>query len=538
MGVTCAVLFSLNLPVFWLGIEDRCNNNTVSINFASRSPVTVQCAISSKQSRWLVGLAFASCLLAVTILTLVPLSTNDFWLQVAVGRIVWETHSIPDTILFAFTEARDFPFHAHEWAPSVVFYLLYDLCGYQNLIWFKGALGIMLAGLVYLLSYQINRNVPSSLLVTLVTMVAANFRHFVRPEIFGYIFLLILLNLIERYEQTRNLRWLAPLPFLGLVWANFHGSCFIGLVIIGIIGFGILLSELLATLRAGEKINLRSSTIRLAPYALTLLMMAGLMLINPNGASLFLFSWDFAHWEFTKHTFYEWVPTYSARFVGTRAFWAYVGFSTVLLGTVIKGRKNLHAPQLLLLIAFAYLAIERQRHIALFAFVGAYIFAYALKGPCHFALPERTRTLGAATLGIVCSLLAVGFGNLYGASFNHTFSWKLSPQAIGFIEQRHLQGRVFNSLTLGAEIVEKFYPRLTIAIDSRIDAYGEAYFFKYQTALTDEESMLNFIDHYGVNYLIVTFMDYQASIQNMSKLATSGWWPIFNDDKIVILGKR
>ena len=56
--------------------------------------------------------------------------------------------SIPRTILFACTEARDRPFVAHEWLPSTLVSTAYARVGYAGMIVIKCGLALVLFALV------------------------------------------------------------------------------------------------------------------------------------------------------------------------------------------------------------------------------------------------------------------------------------------------------------------------------------------------------------------------------------------------------
>ena len=94
----------------------------------------------------------------ISILTFVPLSQNDFWLQAAIGRIILQTGEIPHTVLFPFTWVRDNAFNAHEWLPSIAFYLLDKTLGYERLLFVQGALGLILFGLCAVLAFRMSRS--------------------------------------------------------------------------------------------------------------------------------------------------------------------------------------------------------------------------------------------------------------------------------------------------------------------------------------------------------------------------------------------
>jgi hypothetical protein len=98
----------------------------------------------------------AAAIVVVALLTFVPLSTNDFWLHAAIGRMIWASGEIPRTALFPFTEASEFPFHAHEWLSSIALYLLDEHLGYDQLLFVKGVLGFALFGLAFRLSHRLS----------------------------------------------------------------------------------------------------------------------------------------------------------------------------------------------------------------------------------------------------------------------------------------------------------------------------------------------------------------------------------------------
>src|SRR5690349_4716902 len=153
-------------------------------------------------------------LLLVTLLTFVPISSNDFWLQVTIGGMIWNDGSIPRTVLFPFTEAKDYPFIAHEWLPSVVVYLLHRALGFDLLVFVKGAIGLLMFALAYRLAERLTRDAVLATLLAVVALVVGNYRHFLRPEIFALVFLLVLLNLLVEYQLTgrrRILLWALPL---------------------------------------------------------------------------------------------------------------------------------------------------------------------------------------------------------------------------------------------------------------------------------------------------------------------------------------
>src|SRR5437016_1606519 len=119
---------------------------------------SAQLAQAPGAQAWLNAGTAAAAIVVVALLCFVPPSTNDFWLQAAVGRLMWTIGEIPRTALFPFTEVRDFPFHAHEWLSSLGFYLLEDRLGHETLIFVQGLLGLSLFALLYRLAHRLTKS--------------------------------------------------------------------------------------------------------------------------------------------------------------------------------------------------------------------------------------------------------------------------------------------------------------------------------------------------------------------------------------------
>lgn len=479
----------------------------------------------------------ATAIVVIVLLTFVPLSSNDFWLQAAIGRIIWTSGEIPRTGLFPFTEASEFPFHAHEWLSSVVLYVLHDRLGYENLLFVKGLLGLALFGLSYRLSHRLTGSFMASLLVSLFAMAVANFRHFLRPELFALLFTVILLNLLVEYQSGQKWRYLLGCGPLALVWANCHASFPVALVIVIIFAAGALAETLLVRPRAalGEQMVAAAAAAR--PYAICFLLMALAMLVNPYGTQLFQFAWDVQNSNFVRSHIYEWMPTLSGPFAGSRGFWAFLAYLVFVAGVAFASWKHLPLAGALLLLVFGYLALRTQRHIAFFSFVSIYPVSVAI-GARASQMQQLPLVRGGMLALLVASAgLLVRYGNMYGGFPNFTESHNFSPLFVEYVETNQLSGNVLNSYSLGAELVYRFYPRLRPAIDSRVDLYGEKYFLDVRGLNSDEQALRQFVDRHRVRYMLFVWPEFNEGIRRMSRLREDGWRIVFADHKLVLLGR-
>ena len=471
-------------------------------------------------------LLLVAALVLVALLTCVPVSSNDFWLQVTIGGMIWNDRAIPRTVLFAFTEAKDYPFIAHEWLPSVVFYLLHKWLGYDALLFVKGAFGLAIFALAYRLAHRLTRDSAIAIVLAIAAVVVGNYRHFLRPELFAIVYLLLLLNLLAESELTGRrlvLAWALPLATL---WANCHGSFPIALVLVALFAAG-------ASIEAWRSAKAVVPAARAAaPYAVLGAAMALAMLINPYGWRLFAFVWQIAHWQVLSDFIIEWRSPFSDPFGGNRAFWAYVIYVACGLALGAAYRRRLSATPVLLFVVFALFATQHQRHIVLFAYVALYSFAATVD-----AAAVRAR-LGRALAPTAAGLLALGvaavirYGNMQGAWPHRIASENFTPPMAEHLAK--LEGNVFNSYTLGAQLIHDYYPRLRPVIDSRIDAYGERYFLYTVHLGVNEQALLDFLRQYDVRYLLLTWSEFNYRIGTMPRVR-QGWRLLFADQKAVLL---
>jgi hypothetical protein len=191
------------------------------------------------------------------------------------------------------------------------------------------------------------------------------------------------------------------------------------------------------------------------------------------------------------------------------------------------------ATELLLLAAFAWLSVDRNRYIVFFALAALYGLA-CLAGP--LAPAGRRAWAAVLALCVAGAGLLFQYGNMAHAYPYSTPSPNFTPPRVEHIEEHRLRGNVVNSYELGAELIHRYYPRLRPSIDSRIDSYGEMYFVLHQDLWRNEAAMLEFIDRYDVRHMLLLHRDF-AQVRSMNGLLARGWRVRFADQKMALLGR-
>ncbi|TSA47964.1 MAG: hypothetical protein D4R46_00320, partial [Chloroflexi bacterium] len=76
---------------------------------------------------------FILLFLGLFLMTLRPIADPDFWWHLRTGQLIVQTHAIPHTDPFSFTNSGK-PWVAHEWLSELLMYVLYRLGSYGLLI--------------------------------------------------------------------------------------------------------------------------------------------------------------------------------------------------------------------------------------------------------------------------------------------------------------------------------------------------------------------------------------------------------------------
>lgn len=160
----------------------------------------------------------------------------DLWWHIKVGENLLATGHWPTTDPFSFT-VPGIPWLAYEWLGDVLFGAVARLAGIRGL----DALLIILGSAVMLALYAYatlrSGNSKAGFLASAILALLATASFNLRPQMLGYLFLILTLIALERFRQGKH-RAVWFLPLLFLVWVNTHGSWVIGLGVIAVFWAG------------------------------------------------------------------------------------------------------------------------------------------------------------------------------------------------------------------------------------------------------------------------------------------------------------
>ena len=149
----------------------------------------------------------------------------DTWFLLSHGRYVLE-NGIPYKEILSMHS--DFNFIMQQWLSSVIFYIIYKVFKELGFYIFYLLINGVITYLIYKLCMVIsNKKIYVSTLVSVISMLILQLNYIeVRPQIFSYIFLLILMIILESFYKDEKSKYIYLLPVVSLFLINFHAAFF------------------------------------------------------------------------------------------------------------------------------------------------------------------------------------------------------------------------------------------------------------------------------------------------------------------------
>lgn len=479
-----------------------------------------------------------------TALDLTPVFNNDVWIQLEVGELIRETGRLPDTVLFSYTEARDNPFTAYEWLPSVLWSLVYDASGYTGWVVLKWLLALAIGAGTGVLAWQVRRSWVLSAALASLCLLALNFRTLLRPELIALLLCLVSLNLLVAFERTGRPAWLLALLPTSLVWANTHGSFLVNLALPGLFALGRLLDDWLAARLDGVPLEIAPIARSWAWLGGATLAMAAVSLVNPFGARLFVHAVSLSSSEFIRESIAEWHPLTHPNFRRMPFMAVHLAFSLALLGAMLGGWRRLRPSLIVLLLPFWLLTFDAIRHLTWFVLVGTYVLAHTLETPSERGRSGWLPALATSLLLLLGTAVVAVQGNVRGKPFGIARDTPLTQEAVAFLREKQVAGHVFNTYEYGDQLVYHFWPAVHVAMDSRLDAYGPEHYREHRRLsgrvldlLDAPDELLAHLDRYGVDWVVSRPFDVAnwRRAGYLDRLLAAGFEEIYRDRTTVIL---
>ena len=487
-------------------------------------------------------------LIALSIAFLLPVTPQDYWWYLRIGRDTLAAGAVPRLDTLTFSRAGT-PVDYQSWGAAVLFWLVYRLGGLSLTVLLRGVLLAVTYALAWAAARRGGAGRLSASLVLLAAVLTSSNNWSVRPQLLAYPLFALALWILCKWqngekefntkdtqehigENTRrnasipslwnfvvknffrkDQNYLYWLPVIMLVWVNLHGS-FVMLI---------LLSGAALVFGRGDRrsLGLAFAGVLLAP------------LVNPRGFG----TWTYVYQSLTVPSSQlfsaEWLPPVNTG-------WQMNIFFLWLLGMPVLAalaKRKLSALEWAWFLGFGILALWGERYVIWFVLI------LAVLTPSLLADWE-SRTLGRSkmnvpALNLAFSLLFVLLPLAFLPGLRATW-WKQAPAVTEntpvaatdwLAAHPALPGPLWSEIGFSSYL-EFALPQRPTWIDTRFEVFPVQQWQAYKAITDGRQDWEKLLDGAGVNLLMVSPPNQPDLLSALKRSA--GWCSLYSDDIAVI----
>ncbi len=461
------------------------------------------------------------------------------------GEIILATRSVPHVDSFSYTRAGQ-PWYAWEWLYDALIGAIHHFAGLNGVVLFTALVIAVTFALLFRFVLRRSGSFAIAVLLTLLAVAAAQVHMFARPHVLSWLFTLLWVEALYRFEEGRRAA-LFCLPGLMLLWVNVHGGFILGLMLIALFGCAHVWNY--QTTR--DAVHRR----QIVELAIAFGACLSVTFLTPYGYKLHLHVYQYLSNGFLMNSIGEFQsPDFHA--AGFGYFECLILLSIAALAMALK---RVTATDLFLLLFSIHAGLFAARNIP----ISAVIMSLALGPPLASVLspgpgqPRWTRSLldcvhdisenlvgmekrfrGHALAIIVLvssSAIALNGGRLLSAQvLSAHFDEKRFPvKAAEFIAARGIHDHLFNLDKWSGYLIYRLYPGTKLYMDDRHDFYGEAFIKEGMQVSNVTWRWREPLDKYQVRWVLIDTNSPLASVLKEDKA-----WHVQYDDGLAIIFSR
>ncbi len=456
-------------------------------------------------SRLWVGLAI---LLPVLGALVARMSAVDLAYHLRAGAEILEARAIPTVDTWTFTVAGQ-PWTDQQWGAQVILRAVEAIGGWVGLALVRAALvGLIFGGIVWI-GLRRGLDARTSALLAIAAFLIAAPALALRPQLLGMACLVGVLALVVIRRDHQRAIWLAPVVIA--VWANLHGSFFLGPLVLGLAWL-----EDVAETRS------------LAPRMLAVTGLAVLAAcLTPFGPMVWAYAISLSANPSVTARITEWQPT-SLRDVPGILFFASVLAIVVLIA---RSGRRVPWPTLAWLGAFFLVGVYAQRGIAWWPLGAATAIAGGILPPAatRRAEPIAMRRLNAGLIAVLIVAMVVALPawrpRVPDSGLPADLVTAAPPGITATLREMTAPGdHVFQPQPWGSWL-EYALPDRRFAVDSRIELFPPDVWARYDDVVLGRGDWLAQLDAWDVDVVVTT----AADVGFAERLSAMGWVEVHRD---------
>jgi len=468
-----------------------------------RQPAPSTTPPPSALDKWAWPAAAAASLVALAVLSVFPVQSDDVFMYLAIGRRIVEQRAFPKIDPFLYS-IPDYHWHVlHEWAAHLLTYTIYKLTGWTGLIIAKTLMVLAMASVAL---WTARRLALRSFLVPLFVLLAglASYHRLIeRSSMISDLFTALVAAILIVSRSTdapRDARLVYALPALFLFWTNLHPGFFAGLA-------------LCAIALACDVLRWRTPAFRRLAICSALSVLA--CMFNPDGIAGFFYPlrpiFD-RTWDIYRQFNFEWMPTLSPAYRDTmdvKCFITIIVITVFLALTALPRRPWFEILAAAMLVWMGFSAI---RFLPTAAFALA-VIATSLAAKSALRTLPAPASLPAALNGITalaCALFALGlfFRPLPTLAATRRPGFGLDDRmhpaaAADLIDQIGVETNLFNDHSFGSYLAWRWDGKRKLYYHGFVDDLN---FYRHNFLAVSEspEQFQRIVDTYQIGAFLLT----------------------------------
>ncbi len=480
----------------------------------------------------------------------INLTSLDLGRHIKNGQMIWQDKDVLYKNFYSYTEP-DFPFANHHWLSGIIFYFIYLTGGFKLLSIFNILIALLTVSLIFYHACKRSNFWLAAFLILPVVLIMSE-RTDIRPEIFSYLFLVVIFYLLNKFRKTNNYKYLIWLLPIQLVWINLHIYFFLGLFLICLV----LLEKLITNLIKSHSIIISFKNYQKLIYITIACFVVSLA--NPHWLKGLLYPFNIL-----KKYGYEIVENKSPLYLENlminynisifKILVVILVISYVVLFIVkIKTKKRFfdfngfNIFYIGLTVFFVFSAFFAIRNLPIFALMtlpiaagNFYSFKQIIKNKNKLITNEKIINLSIPIfifiLYIVSFLWLIRDLNGNNYYLKNKLGLGLvsnSEDPLNFFNDNNLAGPIFNNYDFGSTLAFWLYPQEKIFVDNRPEAYSPEFFTDtYKPMQADEKKWEEFSAKYNINLIYFSHTDGTPWARNfLSKRLNDDEWPLIYFD--------
>jgi hypothetical protein len=454
---------------------------------------------------------------------------SDLGRHLALGNYILDQRSIPTRDIFSHTlrhESRP----PYEWLTQVLFAIFYRALGLDGVILLTALLLGIATQIVYQYSSRTSGSVLTAFLVTLLVTASTSIHWLPRPHIVTFLILPIWVLNLEKVRGNKPIS-VSAFPILMILWANLHGGFIFGFLAFAAYSAGWIWDKWRG--QAEARTGKRLLFIGIASLAASM--------ITPD-------LWH--NWEAVLNNRSTFILSRTAETMPPNfsdpASLPFVILLILSMFFAILNRQGIFPAHIFLLGGMGILAVLMARNIPLFSIVCApylstWVATTISRIPAWIRIEARFANLGSAGNAVLAPLLitclATGYFTYQHAQGKETYQFnsEIFPvQAVDWLAENPLGGRMFNQFNWGGYLLYRLWPRELVFVDSQSDFYGEALMRNYQSILDGDADSKLLLNEYQVEWVIVEAQSPLADLLS----SDHGWVVVYRDNVAVIAARK